>query len=142
MNVTAPRQIEPDSTFFVTVRAISRSYRFVPEKKVRESLDFALEATAAKFEGKIELHEYQLLSNHYHLLGTDKKGLLPEFMREFHSVAAPQLNSIRGISGSNVEKDYNLCVVDMITGRNALQHAVYIRASGYGRSNGRARRRR
>jgi hypothetical protein len=93
---------------------------------VRESIDYALKATAEKFEGKIALHEYQFLSNHYHLLGTDLAGVLPEFMREFNATMSRQLNALRGIRGSNVEKDYNLCVVDMKTGRKALQHAVYI----------------
>ena len=110
----------------MTVRAIGRSCRFVPNKQVRDSVEFALKATVAKFEGKIELHEYQFLSNHYHLLGTDVGGLLPKFMCEFNAQVSRQLNALRGIRGSNVEKDYNLCVVDMKTGRRAFEHAVYI----------------
>jgi hypothetical protein len=123
---TPPRLIEPDATFFVTVRAIGRSCRFVPNKKVRESIDFALKATVAKFDGEIELHEYQFLSNHYHLLGTDVGGVLPKFMCEFNAQVSRQLNALRGIRGANVEKDYNLCVVDMKTGKRAFEHAVYI----------------
>jgi hypothetical protein len=60
------------------------------------------------------------------LLGTDVGGVLPKFMCEFNSQISRQLNALRGIRGSNVEKDYNLCVVDMKTGRRAFEHAVYV----------------
>jgi len=116
-------------TFFVSVRAVNRSYRFVPTKQVRESLDYALKATAQKFEGRIALYEYQFLSNHYHLLGADLEGCLPDFMRELNALFSRQLNSLRGIRGSNIEKDYNLVIVDMVTGERAFEHAVYILAN-------------
>ena len=127
--MTAPRQIEPSMTFFVTVRAVSRSHRFVPKPVVVESLDFALKATAAKYAGKIALHEYEFLSNHFHLLGTDVDGCLPDFMRDLNALVSKQLNALRGTRGTNIEKDYNLVVVNMTTGDRAIEHAVYILAN-------------
>ena len=128
-SVTAPRQIEPSMTFFVTVRAVSRSHRFVPKPMVVESLDFALKAIAAKYAGRIALHEYEFLSNHYHLLGTDREGCLPDFMRDLNAVVSKQLNALRGTRGTNIEKDYNLVIVNMTTGDRAIEHAVYILAN-------------
>ena len=128
-SVTAPRQIEPSMTFFVTVRAVSRSHRFVPKPAVVESLDFVLKATAAKYQGKIALHEYEFLSNHFHLLGTDLDGCLPDFMRDLNALLSKQLNALRGTRGTNIEKDYNLVVVNITTGDKAIEHAVYTLAN-------------
>ena len=127
--MTAPRQIEPSMTFFVTVRAVSRSHRFVPKPVVVDSLDFAVKATAAKYRGRIALHEYEFLSNHFHLLGTDVDGCLPDFMRDLNALLSKQLNALRGTRGTNIEKDYNLVVVNMTTGDRAVEHAVYILAN-------------
>jgi putative transposase len=50
-------------------------------------------------------------------------------MRELNAIFSRQLNSLRGIRGSNIEKDYNLVIVDMATGERAFEHAVYILAN-------------
>ena len=36
------------------------------------------------------------MSNHLHLLASDPRGLLPEFTREFHRLAAKALNASQG----------------------------------------------
>lgn len=56
--------------------------------------DFCL-AVAAKRTG-IKLHAYCVLSNHYHLVLTDPKGTLPEFMHWLNEYVAKWMNATLG----------------------------------------------
>jgi hypothetical protein len=46
--MSPPRPIEPGTTFFITVRAVNRSFRFVPKPDVVASIDFTFKADSAK----------------------------------------------------------------------------------------------
>ncbi len=124
--MSRPRKIDPGTTFFVTVRCANRSFRLVPKPEVRDSINYIFKAAAAAFSDRIHIHEFEFLSNHFHILGTDLDACLPAFMRELNRAISRQLNALRGIRGTNIEKGYNLCQVDMFTGDRALEHAVYI----------------
>ena len=43
---------------------------------------------------------YAIMSNHYHLLGTDIGQCLPDFVRDLNSLLSRQLNAMRGIKGT------------------------------------------
>ena len=115
--------------FYVTVRAVNRSFRFVPKRQVREAIDYALAVVLGQYrkDGKLSLHEFEFMSNHYHLLGTDKAGCLPDFIRDFNALLSRQLNAIRGISGTNIEKGFNL--VRIVSAERVVEHAVYTLAN-------------
>ena len=115
--------------FYVTVRAVNRSFRFVPKRQVREAIDYALAVVLGQYrkDGKLSLHEFEFMSNHYHLLGTDKAGCLPDFIRAFNALLSRQLNAIRGISGTNIEKGFNL--VRIVSAERVVEHAVYTLAN-------------
>lgn len=89
-------------------------------------LSFVLAAMAEKFAGRILLHEFQFLSNHFHLLLTDIDGCLPEFMCELDSLLTRNLNAIHGESGSGIE-GYNAVAVQ--DDDKVLEHAVYTLAN-------------
>jgi putative transposase len=114
--------------FYVTVRAVNRSFRFVPKRHVREAIDYALSVVLERYrsEGKLSLHEFEFMSNHYHLLGTDSVGCLPDFIRDLNSLLSRELNAIRGIKGTNVE-EYNL--VHVVSAERIVEHAVYTLAN-------------
>ena len=114
--------------FYVTVRAVNRSFRFVPKRQVREAIDYALSVVLERYrsEGKLTLHEFEFMSNHYHLLGTDMAGCLPDFIRDFNSLLSRELNAIRGMTGTNVEA-YNL--VQVVSAERIVEHAVYTLAN-------------
>ena len=92
----------------VTVRCTGRSFRLVPTHQVTETVLYCLAATLSKYD--ILVHEYCFLSNHYHLalmsLGND----LPAFLQDLNSLLSRALNALRGWSGSNFEKGYNIVV--------------------------------
>jgi putative transposase len=115
--------------FYVTVRAVNRSFRFVPKRQVREAIDYALAVVLERYRnaGKLRLHEFEFMSNHYHLLGTDIVGCLPDFIRHLNSLLSRELNAIRGISGTNIEKGFNL--VRIVGAERIVEHAVYTLAN-------------
>lgn len=125
--VTPPRQIHRGQLCFVTVRAVNRSHRFVPTRRVTQIIVYCLAVTLAKFRGRIAAHEYLWMSNHFHLVLTDIDGCLPRFMEELDSLLSRSLNALRGTSGTNIEKGYNLVAVNG-EGR-LLEHCVYTLAN-------------
>ena len=100
--MTSPRYVVPDQTVFITLRAVGRSFRFLPTRQVRELIDYAL-AVMSKEHG-ILLHELEFLSNHGHLLLTDVHGVLPDSMRDLASLLSRSLNVHRGHRGTNIRK--------------------------------------
>ncbi len=115
--------------FYVTVRCVNRSFRPVPNKQVREAIAFCLAVTLEKYRnlGRIQLHEFEFLSNHYHLLGTTLTRHLPDFIRELNGMLSSQLNALRGISGKNIEPNYGL--VELVGHERIVEQAVYTQAN-------------
>lgn len=125
--VTPPRQIHPNQLCFVTVRAVNRSFRFAPTPRALEIIWFCLAFTLSKYRGRIALHEFLWMSNHFHLVLTDKAGCLPRFMEELDSLLARALNALHGTFGTAIEKGYNLVAVT--TSDKLVDHCVYTLAN-------------
>ena len=121
--VTPPREIHPNTMCFLTVRAVNRSFRFVPNARVTATIRFCLAVALEKFSGKIAAHEFLFMSNHFHLVITDITGSGPAFSEFLDSLLSRALNSIRGISGTNIEKGYNRVVVH--EDEKLVDHCVY-----------------
>jgi hypothetical protein len=62
--VTPPRCNGPGETFFVTVEAVGRAFRFVPKAEVRQSIDFLFALLVA--ECGLLVHEFLFMSNQRH----------------------------------------------------------------------------
>jgi len=120
--MTPPRRIQEDQLVDVTMQAVGRSFRFLPTRQVRDSLEFIFALVVAKYG--LRVHEYEFMSNHLHFVATDVRGELPNFMRDFDSLVARQLNAIRGSSGSNIEKGYGL--IHISDELKLLEKVVYI----------------
>lgn len=125
--VTPPRQIHPGQLCFVTVRAVNRCYRFAPNRQTLEIIWYCFARTLDKYRGCIEAHEFLWMSNHYHLVLTDRGGRLPRFMEELNSLLARSLNALHGIQGTAIEKGYNLVAV--ATEGKLVEHCVYTLAN-------------
>jgi REP element-mobilizing transposase RayT len=119
--MTPPRYIVENQLCFVTCGAVGRSFRFVPKPQVVELIWYVL-AVMAQRTG-IQIHEALFMSNHFHLVATDRDGVLPDFMRDFNSLLSRGLNALRGSTGTNVEKGYNLVVPT--DDAKLVEHAVY-----------------
>lgn len=125
--MTPPRQILPGQLCFVTVRAVNRCYRFVPTHEALEVIWYCLARTLDKYRGCVEAHEFLWMSNHYHLVLTDRAACLPRFMEELNSLLARSLNALHGLEGTAIEKGYNL--VTVTTQGKVIEHCVYTLAN-------------
>ena len=81
--MTPPRQILAGQTFEVVSRCISRLFLLAPSYEVQQTFLYLLGHYAKKHG--ITLYALVLMANHYHLLGLDKHGNLPHFMRDLRS---------------------------------------------------------
>jgi len=115
--------------FFATSRCVNRSFRLAPKGHVREAIRYCLARTLKKYrdKGKIELYEFEFMSNHYHLLGRDITGCASDFVRDFNSLLSKQLNAIRGLSGKNFEEEPGL--VQLVSDERIVEQVVYTQAN-------------
>jgi putative transposase len=119
--VTPPRYNVPGQTVWVTVQAVGRSFRFVPTVQVRESIDFLFALLATKYG--LEVHEFLFMSNHFHLVATDPRGVISDFLCEFDSMLSRQLNALRGTTGTNFEREPGILAIADSGG--IIEKAIY-----------------
>jgi len=89
--MSAPRCVLPGVTYLVTRRCSERRFFLRPAPEVNCIIRYCLALAASRHD--IALHAYAVLSNHYHLVLTDRRGLLPLFMHDFNLLVARALNA-------------------------------------------------
>jgi hypothetical protein len=92
--MTPPREIIAGQTFEITSRAINRTFFFAPTGVITQLFMFLL-GVYAKRRGVI-LYGVVLMSNHYHLLGLEGLGNLPDVVRDLNALFARALNVYHG----------------------------------------------
>lgn len=92
--MAVPRRVIAGRTSFVTRRCLSRLFLLVPSKFLNHLFKFCLAYAAKRFG--ILVHLAAVMSNHYHLLVTDPKGLLPRFCHLLNSLLARVINAHLG----------------------------------------------
>ena len=89
-----PRRIVPGATYLVTRRCYQRTFRLRPSPATTHVLAYCL-ALALDKTG-VALHAACFMSNHHHLVITDPRGELPNFLRELHRSTAKAMNASQG----------------------------------------------
>jgi len=92
--MSAPRRIVSGTTYLLSRRCFGRQYLLRPSDKVNQIFEFCL-AVAAKKTGVL-LHNFCVLSNHYHIVATDVRGNLPKFMHWLNEYVAKCVNAELG----------------------------------------------
>jgi putative transposase len=92
--MAAPRRIVPGARYLITRRCCQRTFRLRPSPDTTHALAYCL-ALALEKTGVV-LHAACFMSNHHHLVVTDPRGELPNFLRELHRFTAKALNAIQG----------------------------------------------
>ncbi|MFT6398026.1 MAG: hypothetical protein ACJAYU_002781 [Bradymonadia bacterium] len=124
--MTPPREIAAGKTFEITSRAINRTFFFAPTGVITQLFLFLL-GVYAKRRGII-LYGVVLMSNHYHLLGLDMRGTLPDFVRDLNSIFARALNVHHGKDDKIWSGDgYHL--VRPINPEDVMHRMVYLAAN-------------
>ena len=78
----------------LTRRTTQRMFLLRPDNITRDAFLYCF-ALAARRRG-IEVHWLTVMSNHYHAGIRDRRGLAPEFLRDFHGLLARCINVARG----------------------------------------------
>ena len=89
-----PRRIVPAETYLVTRRCSQRTFRLRPCAETNRIFMYCL-AFAMQKTG-VRLHAACVMSNHLHLVVTDPRGVLPNFLRELHRLTAKAMNASQG----------------------------------------------
>jgi putative transposase len=93
-SVSAPRRVISGTTYLVTRRCSERRYFLRPDPEVNAIVLYCLARAAERYG--ILLHAYVVLSNHYHFILTDPRGVLPLFEHDFDLLMARALNARYG----------------------------------------------
>jgi putative transposase len=96
--VSAPRIIQPGSTYVITRRTSRRHHLFSPDAAIRALFVFVLSFCVARFG--ILVHAVVLMSTHEHIVLTDPRGVLPDFLRELHRLIALGTKVLRAWEGA------------------------------------------
>jgi REP element-mobilizing transposase RayT len=80
------RQVLPMATYLITRRVILRQMLLRPDQRMTQTLRYLL-AILAHRHG-IQVHAFCAMSTHIHLVVTDVRGALPEFLHSFHRMVA------------------------------------------------------
>lgn len=89
-----PRPVVPGATYLLTRRTYQRTFRLRPHPVTNEIARYCIAWAAARFG--LLVHVVILMSNHQHLVVTDPRGRLPDFLRELHRSMAKALNASQG----------------------------------------------
>jgi REP element-mobilizing transposase RayT len=92
--MTAPRRLLAGTTYLVTRRCLDRQFLLRPSKAVNQIFGFLLAVAARRFD--IDIHACCVMSNHFHLVLTDRKAQLPAFHRFLDSLVARSMNALLG----------------------------------------------
>jgi REP-associated tyrosine transposase len=92
--VTAPRQVIAGKTYLVTRRTAQRQFLLKPSDRTNQTFGYILAVAAARYG--IDLHVIVVLSNHVHLVLTDRFARLPEFSQYLDSFVARAMNASYG----------------------------------------------
>jgi hypothetical protein len=103
-------------------RTMYRMFLLLPTAQTRLILRYCLAYALGKTS--ILIHEFEFLSNHYHLVFTDPLGELPAFMRELNSLIARALNASLG-RWEAVWSVEPYCAPELLGGEDVFTKCVY-----------------
>jgi putative transposase len=92
--MSSPRPIFKDTTYLVTRRCTQRQFLLRPSEKINQIILYCLATAATKYN--ILVHVACFLSNHYHLVVTDKEGNIPAFLAYLNKYIAKCANAEHG----------------------------------------------
>jgi REP element-mobilizing transposase RayT len=116
----------PGETYLVTRRCYQRTFRLRPSAETNRIFLYCL-AFAAQRTGVV-LHAACVMSNHHHLVVTDARGVLPDFLREFHRLTAKAMNASQG-QWENLWAAEPCSVVRLVTDRDVEDKIAYVVAN-------------
>ncbi|HEY2510131.1 MAG TPA: hypothetical protein VGI39_04725 [Polyangiaceae bacterium] len=118
-----PRRVIPAETYLVTRRCYQRTFRLRPNPETNRIFMYCLALAMAKTG--VVLHAACVMSNHHHLVVTDVRGVLPEFLRELHRLTAKALNASQG-QWENLWSAERCSAVRLVTDDDVIDKIAYV----------------
>lgn len=100
------RRQRPGAQWFVTARCARAQYRLRPDAERTQVVTYCLGAALERFPG-IRLHAAVAMSNHLHLVVTDRSGELADFMCYLLGPLAKAMNQLDSVRGQFFERRYS-----------------------------------
>jgi REP element-mobilizing transposase RayT len=121
--MSLPRCVLKGTTYLVTRRCLGRRFLLRPDRLMNDLFRYCL-ARAAEAHG-IELHAVTVMSNHYHLVLTDIRGVLPDFMRALNRQVAMGVKRLRDWDEVVWEPNVPYSAVALESPREVLDKVAY-----------------
>lgn len=124
--MTLPRPIVPGRTYLITRRCTQREFLLRPDDAIHDALEYLLLWAAEKYN--VGIVAGLAMSNHWHLVVHDVDGVLPDFMRDLHSLTARALNR-------KLDRVENLWDVEQVNINHLVEVGDVIRKAVYTLTN-------
>jgi REP element-mobilizing transposase RayT len=124
--MTQPRLILPGSTVLITRRTLRRHHLFRPDPDIRRLYLYTLALCAHQFG--VLVHAVTLMSTHEHLIVTDTRGCLPDFLHRLHRLVALGTKVLRKWEGPTWDHE-RPSVVRLLSEQAILEKLAYVMAN-------------
>lgn len=121
--MTLPRRVLPNTTYLVTRRCMGRRFLLRPDALLNQVFVYCL-ARAAEQHG-VEVHALGVMSNHHHLVMTDVRGVLPDFLMSLHRNLAMCIKRLRGWDEVVWEPNVSTSAVELTGVSEILDKVAY-----------------
>jgi len=124
--MSQPRQLDAMATYLITRRVILQYFLLRPDTLMNQIILYLL-AAAARRHG-VQVHAVCVMSTHLHLVVTDVRGVLPDFLQSFHRVVARCTQVLRGWKGGVWDKEPT-SLVRLRTPAAVVEEIAYVLAN-------------
>lgn len=121
--MTLPRRVLPQTTYLVTRRCLGRRFLLRPDPALNQLFLYCLAVGVHRYG--IALHGLCVMSNHYHLVLTDVRGVLPDFMGWLNSQLAKRIKRLRRWDEVVWEPNVHYSAVELEGSVEALDKLAY-----------------
>ncbi len=124
---TRPRRVLPGTTTLVTRRCSERRLLLRPSRATNDILLYVLALKANRYG--VLIHAICALSNHLHVVLTDVRGRLPDFMRDVNSLIARAVNASLGRFEGFWASGSSYSSVDLLDSSDVVAKTAYTLAN-------------
>ena len=122
--MSLPRSVLPNTTYMLTRRCLGRRFLLRPDGAINNIFVYCLALAAEKYG--VELHAACVMSNHYHLILTDVRGVLPDFTGWLNRQLAMCIKRVRKWDEVVWEPNVAYSAVELVGTNEVLDKVAYV----------------
>jgi len=125
--VTLPRRVIPGSTYLVTRRCSRREFRLTSDAQLVALFAYLLAVYSVRHGVKV--HAAVSMLNHYHIVASDPRGKICDFVRDFDALMARATNAEQGRRENMWSSPQRSSQVTLIESEDVWRKLVYTLAN-------------